>query len=149
MNTSYFILLYLLATEPKGFESLDRTMLSTASSCTLQNNFQHTLHWEIWMWYGKPGMLGMAFIWPCFNTKTMISGMNIFYHKDHVSMKLYLLYKNIERHTVHTIVSWPNPKQWVIVHTSNLMMIIRQSIYILSIITRGMGKVKTYEPHIV
>ena len=38
--------------------------------------------------------------------------------------------KNIERHTVHTIVSWPKPKQWVIVHTSDLMMIIRQSIYI-------------------
>ena len=26
-------------------------------------------------------------------------------------------HKNIERHTTHTIVSWPNPKQWVIVHT--------------------------------
>ena len=40
--------------------------------------------------------------------------------------------KNIERHTAHTIVSWPNPKQWVIVHTSDLMMIIRQSIYSLN-----------------
>ena len=37
-------------------------------------------------------------------------------------------YKNIERHTAHTIVSWPNPKQWIIVHTSDLMMIIRQSV---------------------
>ena len=54
--------------------------------------------------------------------------------------------KNIERHTADTIVSWPNPKQWVIVHTSYLMMIIRQSIYILSIITREMGKLKTYSP---
>ena len=36
--------------------------------------------------------------------------------------------KNIERHTAHTILSWPNPKQWRIVHTSNLMMIIRQSL---------------------
>ena len=27
--------------------------------------------------------------------------------------------KNIERHTVDTIVSWPNPKQWVIVHISD------------------------------
>ena len=35
--------------------------------------------------------------------------------------------KNIEKHTAHTIVSWPNPKQWVIVHTSDLMMIIRQT----------------------
>ena len=31
-------------------------------------------------------------------------------------------YKNLERHTVHTIVSWPNPKQWIIVNTSDLMM---------------------------
>ena len=55
-------------------------------------------------------------------------------------------YKNIERRTAHTIVSWPNPKQWVIVHTSDLMMIISQSIYILSIITKGMGKLKTHSP---
>ena len=55
--------------------------------------------------------------------------------------------KNIERHTTHNIVSWPNPKQlWVIVHSSDLMMIIRQSIYILSIITREMGKLKTHSP---
>ena len=37
--------------------------------------------------------------------------------------------KITKRHTAHTIVSWPNPKQWVIVHISDLMMIIRQSIY--------------------
>ena len=54
--------------------------------------------------------------------------------------------KNIERHTAHTIVSWPNPKQWVIVHTSDLMMIIRQSMSILSIITKEMGKLKTHSP---
>ena len=41
-------------------------------------------------------------------------------------------HKNIERHTAHTIVSWPNPKQWVIIHTSDLMMIIRQSVYSLN-----------------
>ena len=40
-------------------------------------------------------------------------------------------YKNIERHTADTIVSWPNPKQWIIVHTSDLIMVIRQS-YIFS-----------------
>ena len=28
--------------------------------------------------------------------------------------------KHIERHTAHTIVSWPNPKQWIIVNTSFL-----------------------------
>ena len=31
-------------------------------------------------------------------------------------VKLFLC-KNTERHTAHTIVSWPNPKQWVILHT--------------------------------
>ena len=56
------------------------------------------------------------------------------------------LCKNIERHTAHTIVSWPNPKRWVIVHTSDLMMIIRQSIYIISIITKEMGKLKAHSP---
>ena len=61
-----------------------------------------------------------------------------------MSMTLYML-KNIERHTADTIVSWPNPKQqWIIVHSSDLMMLIRQCIYILWIITRGMGKLKTY-----
>ena len=35
--------------------------------------------------------------------------------------------KNIERHTAYTIVSWPNPKQWVIVHTSDLIMIINKA----------------------
>ena len=54
--------------------------------------------------------------------------------------------KNIEKHTAHIIVSWPNPKQWVIVHTFDLMMIIRQSIYILSIITKELGKLKTHSP---
>ena len=44
--------------------------------------------------------------------------------------------KNIKRHTAHTIVSWPNPKQWILVHTSDLMMIIRQS-NILSQPSRG------------
>ena len=43
-----------------------------------------------------------------------------------------------------TIVSRPNPKQCVIVHIFDLMMIIRQSIYILSIIAREMGKLKTH-----
>ena len=35
--------------------------------------------------------------------------------------------KNIVRHTAHTIVSWPNPKQWLMIHTSGLMMMIRSS----------------------
>ena len=53
------------------------------------------------------------------------------------------MFKIIERHTAHTIVSWPNPKQWVMVHTSDLMMI---SIYILSVILRPLGKLKTNSP---
>ena len=44
-----------------------------------------------------------------------------------------------------TIVAWANHKR-VIVHTSDLMMIIRQSIYIISIITIEIGKLKTYSP---
>ena len=48
-------------------------------------------------------------------------------------------HKNIERHTAHTIISWQNLKQWVIVHTSELMMIKRPSIYIISIITYHVG----------
>ena len=55
-------------------------------------------------------------------------------------------HKNIERRTAHIIYSWPNPKQWMIVHTSDLIMIMRQGVYILSIITRGIGKLKTHSP---
>ena len=33
--------------------------------------------------------------------------------------------KNIERHTADTIVSWPNPKQWVIFHTNIVCLISR------------------------
>ena len=54
--------------------------------------------------------------------------------------------KNTKIRTAHTIVSWPNPKQRVIVHTSDSMMIIRQSTYVLSIITREMGQLKTHSP---
>ena len=57
-----------------------------------------------------------------------------------------IICKNKERHTARTIVSWPDPKQWVIVHTPDLMMTIRRSIYIISIITREVGKLKTYIP---
>ena len=65
---------------------------------------------------------------------------------EHKLIPLIDIWKNIEKHTAHTIVSWPNPKQWVIVHTSDLMMIIRLSIYIFSIITKGMGILKTHSP---
>ena len=65
------------------------------------------------------------------------------------SIAVTKIHKNTERHTAHTIVSWPNPKQWVIVHTSDLMMIIRQSLYILSIITRERVNWKHTVPRIL
>ena len=58
-------------------------------------------------------------------------------------------HKTTKRHTVHTNVSWPNPKQWVIVHTSDLVVIKRQSTYILSIITRKWVNSKHTAPRIV
>ena len=36
--------------------------------------------------------------------------------------------KNIERHTAHTIVSWPNPKQCIVVRTFDFMMMIIRKI---------------------
>ena len=70
----------------------------------------------------------------------------LFHSYIKVTTKTLKKHKNIGRHTAHTVVSWPNPKQWVIVHTSDLMMIIRQNIYILSTITKEMGKLKTHSP---
>ena len=55
-----------------------------------------------------------------------------------ITSVLHSFDKNTVRHTAHTIVSWPHP--------SDLMIIIRQSIYILSIITREVGKLKTHSP---
>ena len=54
-------------------------------------------------------------------------------------------HETIERHTAHSIVSWSNPKQWihVVVHTSDLII---NEVYIISIITRENGKLKTYNP---
>ena len=36
-----------------------------------------------------------------------------------------LRYHNVKIYTAHTIVSWPNPKQWKMDHKSDLMMIMR------------------------
>ena len=93
-------------------------------------------------------------LWRVINTGKIHANLQLlkimFAHWDRVTHlcvgNLCQLCKNIDRHTAHNIVSWPNPKQWVIVHTSDLMMIIRQSIYILSIITREFGKLKTHSP---
>ena len=46
----------------------------------------------------------------------------------------YWSHKNMERQTMHMIVSWPNPKQLQMGHTSDLMMmIIRERTCILTI----------------
>ena len=51
--------------------------------------------------------------------------------------------KNIVRHTAHTIVSWPNSKQWLVIHTSDLMMIIWLSTHSHNH-DRKLGKQKTH-----
>ena len=57
-------------------------------------------------------------------------------------------HKTLESHTVHTIVLWTNPKQWKIVHISNFMMIIRQSIYIIYSLNhlKGNRSTETHSP---
>ena len=57
----------------------------------------------------------------------------------HLKIKKSCL-KNTERHTAHTIVSWPNLKQWVIIP------ILSTPHKIISIVTREMGKLKTHSP---
>ena len=59
--------------------------------------------------------------------------------------------KNLRRHTAHTIVSWPNFKQWIIVHTSDLMMIMKTK-YIYIIFQASQGKLVIWKhtaPYIV
>ena len=51
--------------------------------------------------------------------------MFICYELESLKMNTEVLSKNVERHTAHTIVSWPGPKQWQMGHTSNLILIIR------------------------
>ena len=60
--------------------------------------------------------------------------------------KLLVLCKNIKRHTAHTIVSLPNHRQWLMIHTSGLMMMIKSSTPILTIFTREINKPKTHNP---
>ena len=63
---------------------------------------------------------------------TNFSGFFFFLTRHDLTLGWFQKSKNIERHKAHIIVSWPNPKQRMIVHTSDLMMIIRQSIYSLN-----------------
>ena len=56
------------------------------------------------------------------------------------------IYKNKARHAVHTIVSWSNPKQWLMVHTSDSMITIPLITHTVTIFTREIGKLKTHSP---
>ena len=77
---------------------------------------------------------------------TVLTEILVMLSSKFLCLSKILNYKNKERHTMHNIVSWPNPKQWQKGHTSDLMMIIRSSDSILSIITRDMGKLNTHSP---
>ena len=59
------------------------------------------------------------------------------------------IYKNIGRQTAHGIVSWPNPKQWLMGHTSDLMKIIRYSTRILTMVKSLMAKLNTRYTHMI
>ena len=76
------------------------------------NNFQCSQGWQFWQILVQPVMK--------ISTKHHFQCWQLWKVR---TLKLHGFNKNIERHTAHTIVSWPNPKQWVIVHTSDLMMI--------------------------
>ena len=54
--------------------------------------------------------------------------------------------KNIAKHTAHTIVSWPDPKHCLMIHISELMLLIRWSANILTIIKREIVKLKNLSP---
>ena len=49
-------------------------------------------------------------------------------------------------HATLTIASWTNHKQWLMIHISDLTMVIRWSTHILTIITRELSKLKTHSP---
>ena len=49
---------------------------------------------------------------------------------------LVIFHCSTERHTVHTMFSWPNPKQWLMIRISDLMIIVRWSKCILTIMRK-------------
>ena len=119
-------------------------------SCSIPLQFVHSVYRRYEPWY-RMGALGFQIIvnsnlcWTFFQTninktsKVCITahlwwestcnlvdspGKQSFSNAENVSMS-WRHYKNIVRHTAHAIVSWPNPKQWLMIHTSGLMMMIR------------------------
>ena len=67
-------------------------------------------------------------------------------HRNVMNLQLTCCDNIIARNKAHAIVSWPNPKQWLMVHIADLMMIIKWSTNILTIIVKEMCKRKTFCP---
>ena len=109
--------------------------------------------WRVWHGYAYHNYqiplitkINSPFHFENFNiVDSIFSQIPINKHKN-VSFAQFFNHKIIKRHTTHTIVSWPNPTHWILLYTSDLMMIIRQS-NIFSQPTRGiLGKLNTYSP---
>ena len=90
------------------------------------------LSFEVFMSCPLDVLLGLTFANIFFITNILVAtqwplkrGTNLQGAVWYGSLEADWSYKNIVRHTAHTIVSWPNPKQWLMIHTSGLMMIIR------------------------
>ena len=84
---------------------------------------------QITRWAGKfahQDSIGKGLMWAAFHCTV----------SNHLSKISVRNYKNIEGYTAHIIVSWPNPKQWQMGHTSNLMMMMRSSTGILTIVIK-------------
>ena len=68
-------------------------------------------------------------------------------HFNIFGKKRPLLYiKYILKYTMHTTVSWSDPKQWLIHHISGLMIIMKWGTTILAIVRRELGPLKTNSP---
>ena len=66
----------------------------------------------------------------------------------HILLALQNFQFSSRTHTAHTTVSWPHPKQWIIIHASDLMMIARQRIYSLNH-HKGNGSTENTQPHLL
>ena len=79
-------------------------------------------------------IMGVIFLWHVF--RKLFQYIRIF-TQTHA-------YKNTAKPIAYTIVQWLNPRQWLpFIYISDLMIISRCHIHILTIITQEMGKLKT------
>ena len=62
-------------------------------------------------------------------------------HESHITQ-----HKNMARHTAHTIVSLPNPRQCLMFHNYDLMMIVRWNTNILTIMKKETWKLQGHTP---